>query len=127
MPPDSPKRPTEAELEILQVIWIRGPLSVRAVYETLAPETGYTTILKLMQIMVDKGLLTRDTSARVHIYTAAIPESQTKKKLLAHFLDTAFRGSAKELILQALSAKRADRAELAEIRQIIEQFEKGKL
>jgi predicted transcriptional regulator len=125
MTPALRRRPTEAELEILQVLWARGPLSVRAVYEALAPETGYTTVLKLMQIMVEKGLLTRDTSAKIHIYSAASPEQQTKGHLLDHFLDTAFRGSAKDLILQALSARRADRAELAEIRQIIEQFEKG--
>lgn len=123
---DSPKRPTEAELAILQVLWNRGPLTVREVYDALAPDTGYTTILKLMQIMVEKGLLTRDTSARTHVYSAALPESQTKEKLVSHFLETAFRGSAKDLILQALSTKRASAEELAEIRQIIEQFEKGK-
>lgn len=123
---ERPRRPTESELEILQVLWKSGPMTVRDVFETLAPDTGYTTVLKLMQIMVEKGLLTRDTAARTHVYSAALPEAQTKKRLVTHFLETAFRGSAKELILQALSAKRASRADLAEIRQIIEQFEKGK-
>ena len=119
------KKPTEAELEILQVLWKNGPSTVRQVFEELAPETGYTTILKLMQIMAAKGLLKRDTAERTHVYAPAISEEQTKKGLVRDFLDKAFRGSARELIVQALSAKKASRAELAEIRKIIEQFEKG--
>ena len=119
------KKPTAAELEILQVVWRNGPSTVRQVHHELNPETGYTTVLKLMQIMKEKGLLTRDTAERSHVYSATIPEEQTKKGLVRDLLEKAFRGSAKELILQALSAKRASREELAEIRQIIDRIEKG--
>lgn len=120
------KKPTAAELEILQALWRNGPSTVREVHEHLNPNTGYTTVLKLMQIMREKGLLTRDTAERSHIYSPAIPEEQTKNGLVRDLLEKAFRGSAKDLILQALSAKRASKEELAEIRQMIDRLEKGK-
>ena len=123
---DSLKRPTSGELEILQVLWAGGPQTVRQVQETLGPENGYTTVLKLMQIMVEKGLLERDTQERSHVYAAARPEEQTKRGLVSDLLDRAFRGSAKDLILQALSTKRTSREDLAEIRALIEGMEKGK-
>jgi predicted transcriptional regulator len=119
------KRPTTAELEILQTLWKRGPQTVRQVQEALGPDTGYTTVLKLMQIMTEKGLLRRDTAQRMHIYTSAAPEKRTKEGLVRDLLDRAFRGSAKDLILQALSAKRTSPQELAEIRQMIDSIEKG--
>src|ERR1041385_8535202 len=100
-------RPTNSELKILQVLWGRGPGTVREVYEELDEETGYTTILKLMQIMVEKRLLKSNESERTHIYEAAIPEERTKKRLVYDFMEKAFHGSAKELIVQALSAKKA--------------------
>jgi predicted transcriptional regulator len=126
MPPKTAKRPTAAELQILQVLWSEGPQTVREVQEELGPETGYTTVLKLMQIMSEKGLLIRNTAEKTHIYSPAVPEEQTKGSLVRDLLDRAFRGSAKDLILQALSTKRATREELAEIRQMIEALEKGK-
>jgi predicted transcriptional regulator len=122
---ESFKRPTAAELEILQVLWNSGPQTVRQVQTALGPKTGYTTVLKFMQIMVEKGLLRRNTAERTHIYSPAIPEEQTKKGLVSDFLDRAFRGSAKDLILQALSARQATPEDLADIRKIIERFEKG--
>jgi predicted transcriptional regulator len=120
------KRPTGAELEILQILWAKGPRTVRQVQEALGPGTGYTTVLKLMQIMTDKGLLARDTGERSHVYSSAVPEAETKGGMVRDLLDRAFRGSAKELIVQALSAPRASRKELAEIREMIEAIEKGK-
>jgi predicted transcriptional regulator len=123
--PRSPKRPTGAELEILQVLWREGPSTVRQVHEALDPGTGYTTVLKLMQIMTEKGLLLRDTSDRTHVYEPAISEQQTKKGIVGDLLEKAFSGSAKDLILQALSAKRTSAEELAEIRKAIENIEKG--
>jgi len=119
------KRPTAAELEILQVLWKHGAQTVRQVQETLGPGTGYTTVLKLMQIMTEKGFLHRDTGDRSHVYSPSVPEEQTKNRLVRDLVDRAFRGSAKDLIVQALSTKRASREELAEIKEIIEQIEKG--
>lgn len=121
-----PAKPTEAELEILQVLWQRGPCSVRQVHEALAAdgrEAGYTTTLKLMQIMADKGLARRNTDARSHIYEAAIPEQQVQQQLLQRMVDTAFRGSAIQLVMQALGQHRADPAELAQIKDLINQME----
>ena len=120
------KRPTAAELGILQVLWKNGPQTVRQVQGALGPETGYTTVLKLMQIMKEKGLLRRDTDDRTHVYFPALPEEQTKNGLVRDLLDRAFRGSAKDLIVQALSAKRTSREELAQIREMIEGIEKGR-
>lgn len=121
----SAKKPTPAELEILQVLWRKGPATVRAVHEELGAETGYTTILKLMQIMIEKGLLKRDTAERSHTYEPAIPEEQTQKRLVHDLIEKAFRGSARALVLQALSSRKTSREELAEIRRAIEQIEKG--
>jgi predicted transcriptional regulator len=127
MPPKSRlPRPTDGELTILRVLWQRGPSTVRAVQEALGPETGYTTVLKFMQIMTDKRLLTRDESQRTHVYAAAMPEQTTKRQLVRDLLDRAFGGSAKQLVMHALSAKAASPADLAEIRQLIESMERRK-
>lgn len=120
----TPPRPTEGELAILRVLWKRGPSTVRAVLDAHGPETGYTTVLKLMQIMVEKGLLDRDESARTHIYAAAVPEAATQRQLVRHLLDRAFGGSAAKLVMQAVSLKRTSPAELAEIRRLLNEFEK---
>ena len=114
-------RPTDAELEILQVLWQRGPSTVREVNEVLSDrrEVGYTTTLKLMQIMVEKGLARRNTETRVHVYTAAVEEAATQQRLLDQFLDTAFRGSAASLIMQALGNHPASPEELDEIKELI--------
>jgi BlaI family transcriptional regulator, penicillinase repressor len=125
-PPGRPK-PTDAELAILRVLWRRGPSTVRDIYEDAEGSLrgGYTTILKLLQIMTDKGLVLRNADRRTHVYRAAVGEDQTQRQLVRHLLDRAFGGSTRKLVLQALSAKKASRAELREIRELLEQFEEG--
>ena len=119
-------RPTEAELAILRVLWDRGPSTVRDVTEALqdARGTGYTTALKLLQIMTEKGLVQRDETSRAHAYEAVASAETTQRQLVSDLLDRAFGGSARQLVLQALSAKRASRDELAEIRSLLDEFEK---
>ena len=121
------KQPTPAELAILQVLWQRGPSTVRDIHAALDGErpTGYTTVLKLMQIMTDKGLLARDEKQRAHIYRPRLPRVETQKQLVADLLDRAFAGSAAQLVMQALSAKRASPQELAQIRRLLEQHERS--
>lgn len=118
-------RPTDAELAILRVLWERGPSTVRQVNELLNrdKDTGYTTVLKLLQIMTEKGLVTRDETARTHVYKSACSEDQTQQQLVGDLLDRAFGGSARKLVMQALSASRASADELAEIRRLIDQIE----
>ena len=125
-PPDPP-RPTDAELEILNVLWRRGPSTVREVHEAVAlrKPTQYTTVLKTMQIMADKGLLRRDEEQRAHIYEATRPREWTQRQLAGDLLRRAFSGSAKSLLLGALSAQRVSREELAELRKFLEEYEKG--
>lgn len=118
-------RPTEGELAILRVLWDRGPSTVRDVTEALHERgTGYTTALKLMQIMTDKGLVRRDESRRTHVYEAVAPAEETQRQLVGDLLERAFGGSARQLVLQALSSKKASRADLAEIRKLIDDMEK---
>jgi predicted transcriptional regulator len=118
-------RPTEAELAILQVLWNRGPSTVRDVFEELqrSRKVGYTTILKLMQIMAEKGLVRRNEEQRAHLYEAAAPSASTQRQLVRDLLDRAFGGSAKQLVMQALSAKRATRTEIEEIRRMLDRYE----
>ena len=117
--------PTDAELAILQVLWTHGPSTVRAVHEQLdrAGSTGYTTVLKLLQIMLEKGLVTRDESQRAHVYTAAVDESVTQRRLVDDLLERAFGGSAQTLVMRALSADRVSADELDEIRALLDQLE----
>ncbi|MGE0043384.1 MAG: BlaI/MecI/CopY family transcriptional regulator [Vicinamibacterales bacterium] len=116
-------RPTDAELAILRVLWNQGPCTVRQVHEALAArDTGYTTTLKLMQIMAEKGLVTRDESARTHVYVAGVSESATQQRLVADLADRAFGGSAAQLVLRALSTSPPSATELAEIRRLIETY-----
>ena len=117
-------RPTDSELAILTILWERGPSTVRQVHEALADErdTGYTTTLKLMQIMADKGLVTRNESARTHVYAAMASEEQTQRQLVKDLVDRAFGGSAAALVLQALNAEGATPAELREIRKLIDDY-----
>src|SRR4051794_38793397 len=98
-------QPTNAELKILQVLWRKGPSTVREVFEELGGEGGYTTVLKMMQIMLEKGLLSRNESNRSHVYAAAAAEGRAKKTLVQDFMQKAFAGSARDLIVQALSTK----------------------
>ncbi len=118
-------RPTDGELAILRVLWQRGPSTVRTVQEMLGPQTGYTTVLKFMQIMTEKGLLTRDEAVRTHVYAAALPEESTQRQLVTDLIDRAFAGSAQKLVLQALSSRKASREELIEIRRLLDEIEKG--
>jgi predicted transcriptional regulator len=120
-------RPTDAELAILRVLWERGPSTVREVTEALhkARGTGYTTALKLLQIMTEKGLVRRDDAERTHIYQAAVARDQTQRQLVGDLLERAFGGSAEQLVVQALSAKRASREELAQIRKLLDEMEGG--
>jgi len=118
--PSRPRKPTDAELAILRVLWSRGPCTVRQVAETLGRETGYTTILKLLQIMAEKSLVRRDETARTHVYEAAYSEDQTQRQLVTDLLERAFGGSASKLVLQALATSKATPKELAEIKKILE-------
>ena len=116
-------RPTDAELAILRVLWERGASTVRQVHEALAiRETGYTTTLKLMQIMADKGLVTRNETARTHVYSARAGQEQTQRQLVQDLVDRAFGGSAAQLVLRALSADGTSDAELKEIRRLIDDY-----
>ena len=119
--PSSP-RPTDAELAILRILWERGPSTVRQVHDVLGRErpTAYTTALKLLQIMTEKGLVDRDERDRTHIYRARSSEEQTQRQLVRDLVDRAFGGSATKLVLQALASKRASAEELKEIRQILD-------
>src|SRR5258708_1683823 len=120
-PPDPP-RPTDAELEILTVLWSRGRCTVRDVYEAVAlrKPTQYTTVLKTMQIMAEKGLVRRDQEQRAHIYEASRPREWTQRQLAGDLLQRAFSGSAKSMLLGALSARKVSREELAELRKFLE-------
>ena len=117
-------RPTDTELSILRVLWERGPSTVRQVHEVLAEtrDTGYTTTLKLMQIMADKGLVQRNESARTHVYSAVAGEEQTQRALVKDLVDRAFGGSAAALVLRALSADGTSAAERSEIRKLIDDY-----
>ena len=126
MSPSVP-RPTKAELEILRVLWQRGPSTVRDVHETLnhSRATGYTTVLKLLQIMADKGLVRRDERTRAHVYAARAAEAQTQRQLVRDLLDRAFDGSATKLVMQALADKKASPEEIARIRRLLDEMEGG--
>ena len=119
------RKPTDAELGILNVLWTRGPSTVRQVAETLGRETGYTTVLKLLQIMTEKQLVVRDETARTHVYQAAFTEDQTQRQLVSDLLDRAFGGSAAKLVLQALASNKATPEELAEIRKLLDKHRGG--
>src|SRR5687768_11104649 len=118
-------RPTDAELAILNVLWERGPCTVRDVHDALAEKqaTGYTTVLKLMQIMTEKGLVVRDETERAHVYAARTSEQKTQRQLLADLADRAFGGSPAKLVMQALSGRKASSEELSEIRELINRLE----
>jgi predicted transcriptional regulator len=116
-------RPTDAELAILRVLWERGPSTVRDVHAALQDGTGYTTILKLMQIMTDKGLVVRDESQRAHVYSARVAQQKTQRQLVADLVERAFGGSSAQLALQALATKRTSPEELAELRRFLDSLE----
>jgi BlaI family transcriptional regulator, penicillinase repressor len=121
-----PPRPTDAELEILTILWSRGPSTVRDVHQTIVGRrpAQYTTVLKLLQIMAEKGLVKRDENQRAHIYTASQPREWTQRQLAGDLLHRAFNDSASGLLLGALSVKKASREDLAEIRRLLDSYEK---
>ena len=122
-----PLRPTDCELAILRVLWQRGPSTVRQVREELARTrpTGYTTVLKFLQIMTEKGLVRRDETDRRHVYEARASRQRTQRQLVKDVLDKAFGGSAAELVAQALTAGRTSPQELEQIRKLLDELERG--
>ncbi|MBP6025588.1 BlaI/MecI/CopY family transcriptional regulator [Ferruginibacter sp.] len=121
-------KPTESELEILQVLWANNTATVRTVHEELSKtkDAGYTTTLKLMQIMHEKGLVTRDDSSKTHIYQPAVSREKTQKQFLNKMIDTLFAGSSANLVLQALGGHDASQAELEKIQALINELKKDK-
>jgi BlaI family penicillinase repressor len=126
--PEHPPKPTAAELEILTVLWTLGPVTVREVYEALSRRrpAQYSTVLKFLQIMAEKGLVRRNEKQRAHIYEAAQTREWTQRRLAGDLLERAFNGSAKSLMLGALSASKASKQELAEMRKLLDEYEKRK-
>ncbi len=124
---DSRRKPTKSELAILQVVWNVGEVTVRQVHEHLSEsrEIGYTTVLKLMQLMTEKGLLLRAEQGKAHVYRAAEASSTAKQSLVEDFIEKAFSGSAHDLVMHALNSRRSRPEELAEIRALIDRLEEG--
>ena len=122
-----PPRPTDAELEILTVLWSTGPATVRDVHSVISRRrpAQYSTVLKFMQIMAEKGLVRRDEKERAHIYKAARPREWTQRQLAGDLLERGFAGSAKALLVGALSARKATKEELAEMRKLLNEYRKG--
>jgi BlaI family transcriptional regulator, penicillinase repressor len=120
-------KPTDSELEILNILWEKGPSTVRDIHEVLEKnkEAGYTTTLKLIQIMHEKGLVKRDERAKSHVYTANISQDKTQKHLVKRMIDNVFNGSASQLVMQALGNHKASDEELKEIKRYLEAIEKG--
>jgi BlaI family transcriptional regulator, penicillinase repressor len=120
-------KPTSAELDILGVLWQLGPATVRQVHDVLDARrgAGYTTVLKLMQIMAEKGLLEREESARAHIYTPVLKQEDTQHQLVDDLLEKVFGGSASQLVMRALSGRRTSKKEMAEIRRMLDESEGG--
>jgi predicted transcriptional regulator len=122
----TPQKPTASELDILHVLWDRGPSTVRDVHDALSEkrELGYTTVLKLMQIMTAKGLVRRNEEQRAHVYEACLPAEKTKRQLAADTLERVFDGSASQLMLHALAGHRSSKQEIAELRRLLDEYER---
>ena len=120
-------RPTDGELEILRVLWQRGDSTVRDVYDALSKTRplGYTTVLKMMQIMADKGLVSRDEDQRAHVYSVRVPQQQTQRQMVRDLLRSAFNDSASQLVMQALASRKTSSKELAQIRQLLDAYDRG--
>jgi BlaI family transcriptional regulator, penicillinase repressor len=120
-------KPTEKELEILQILWQKGPVAVKEVHEIMGGEqaNGYTTILKLLQIMHEKGLVTRQKSGKLHLYKASASQESTQQQVIDKIITTVFQGSAAQLVMSALGNKRSSKAELLEIKRYLEKLEGG--
>lgn len=113
--------PTDTELDLLRVLWARGPSTVREVQEHLDADSGYTTVLKHLQIMLEKGLVSRDESQRAHVYRASVAKDDTQRRLIDDLLDRAFGGSARQLVMRALSTDRVSREDLDRIRELLDE------
>ena len=119
--------PTNSELEILNVLWRRGPSTVREVHDEIGAkrDVGYTTALKLLQLMAEKGLVTRDESARSHVYEAAVQEKKIKRHIVSEVMERVFEGSAANLVMQALSSRKATKEEIEQIRALLDKQSRG--
>jgi BlaI family penicillinase repressor len=126
MSQETPQKPTASELEILRVLWARGPSTVREVYEALREQKslGYTTVLKLLQIMTAKGTVRRNEEQRAHVYEACQPAEETKRQLVGDVLHRVFEGSASELMIHALEGRRTSKKELDELRRLLDEYER---
>jgi predicted transcriptional regulator len=124
----SPQKPTASELEILRVLWSHGPSTVREVYEALSEKRsiGYTTVLKLLQIMTTKGSVRRNETQRAHVYEACLPAEQTKRQLAGDMLQRVFEGSASQLMMHALGGRKASREEIGELRRLLDEYERNR-
>lgn len=127
MPRKPSNQPNDVELAILRVLWGRGPSSVRDVHDALSGsrDTGYTSTLKMMQVMLEKGLLRRDERVRPQVYRPAVPEEQTQRQILRELIQKVFGGSARKLVLRAVESQGIDKNELSEIRDLLKQLERG--
>jgi BlaI family transcriptional regulator, penicillinase repressor len=125
---DTPLKPTASELEILRVLWARGPSTVREVYDSLREKktVGYTSVLKFLQIMTTKGTVRRNETQRAHVYEACLPAEQTKQQIAGDMLQRVFEGSASQLMMHALAGRRASREEVAEMRRLLDEFERSR-
>ncbi len=124
----TPHKPTASELEILRVLWNRGPSTVREVHEHLSEkkDLGYTTVLKLLQIMTIKRTVRRNETQRAHVYEACLPADQTKRQLAGDMLQRVFEGSASELMMHALAGRKSSKEEISELRRLLDEHERGR-
>src|SRR5207302_8461474 len=124
----SPQKPTASELEILRVLWGRGPSTVREVHEALSEKKslGYTTVLKLLQIMTTKGTVRRNETQRAHVYEACLPAEQTKRQLAGDMLQRVFAGSASQRMMQALAGRKSSPEEIEELRHMLDEYERSR-
>jgi BlaI family transcriptional regulator, penicillinase repressor len=123
-----PRKPTATELEILRVLWTRGPSTVREVHDSLNEKRamGYTSVLKFLQIMTAKGTVRRDETQRAHVYEACLPAEQTKRQLAGDMLQRVFEGSASQLMMHALAGRKASSQEIDEIRRLLDEYERSR-
>ena len=124
----APQKPTASELEILRVLWSRGPSTVREVYDALREKKtlGYTSVLKLLQIMTAKGTVRRNETQRAHVYEACLPAEQTKRQLAGDMLQRVFEGSASQLMMHALAGSRSSPEEIEELRRLLDEYERNR-
>jgi BlaI family penicillinase repressor len=125
---DTPQKPTAAELEILHILWSRGPSTVREVYDALREKKalGYTSVLKFLQIMTTKGIVRRNETQRAHVYEACQPAEQTKRQFAGDMLQRVFEGSASQLMMHALAGRKSSREEIKELRRLLDEYERNR-